>query len=81
MNIANLCVNIGRGQRFGWRIKNIFKTLTHQLEQKSDAYGNRLFIFLLLFVNNTKSKVDLIALAMTRVDVENVGKRFFSMIE
>lgn len=44
-------------------------------------YSDRLLIFLLLFVNNTKTKIYFITFAVIRIDVEDIGECFFSVVE
>ena len=80
MDISDLGPNVGRGERF-WRLsKNVFKALWLE-EIDCGRYGNRLRKFLLLFVYDTKSKVDFGTFAIIWIDVEHIRERFLGMIE
>lgn len=80
MDISYLSPNVGRGERFRRLSENVFKALWLE-EVECGRYGNRLRKLLLLFVYDTKSKVDFGTFAIIWIDVEHIRERFLGMIE
>lgn len=85
MYVANLEPDVFFGER-PWRVgHDVFEALSagqhHEMRIKSIAYLQTLTEFLLLFVDDAKSEVDLVGLFEIRLHPHNLREGFFGMLK